>query len=44
MTAFSRQNDAGSRAGIEKNLVLVVVVILEFKGLYYWDPEILLPW
>ena len=36
-TTFSRQNDAGSRACptyYRENLVLVVAVVLESKGLY----------
>ena len=36
-TTFSRQNDAGSRASTTyywENLVLVVVLVLESKGLY----------
>ena len=35
---FSRQNVVGSRASTTKdlqNLVLVVVIVLEFKALYY---------
>ena len=37
-TTFSRQNDAGSRASTTQyweNLVLVVVLVLESKALYY---------
>ena len=41
-TTFSRQNDAGSRASTTKyceNLVLVVVLVLESKDLYYSADE-----
>ena len=37
-TTFSRQNDAGSRASTTyywENLVLVVVLVLESKALYW---------
>ena len=37
-TMFSRQNDAASRASTTyywENLVLVVVLVLESRGLYY---------
>ena len=40
-TTFSRQNDAGSRAYTTQyweNLVLVVVLVLESKALY-WDKD-----
>ena len=39
VSRFSRQNDAGLRAlnvVLWENLVLVVVLVLESKGPYYW--------
>ena len=39
-TTFSRQNDASLRVSTTyywENLVLVVILVLESKGLYFWE-------